>query len=87
MVSKSWKIPEEIEILHNIYGKMLLYKINTYPFLGGGGEGGGYQELIFLQRCKVLAGSKVGDKYLTFLLQNTKYWKKVTFELRKVNVW
>ena len=31
---KSIEDTEEIEILHNIFGKILLYKINT-PFLEG----------------------------------------------------
>ena len=34
LVSKSWKISQEIEILHNILGKMLLYHRKT-PFQGG----------------------------------------------------
>ena len=57
---------------------------------GVGGRGGPWcqdLELLFLQRCKALSGSKVGDKYLTFLMQNTKYCKVVTFECRKVSVW
>ena len=74
---------------------MLFYNINTIFFIfffcfvgggGGGGGGGGYVELLFFQRCKVLAESKVADKYLTLLMQNTKYCKEVTFESKKVNV-
>ena len=69
---------------------MLFYNINTifffFFFLGGGWGGGGYVELLLFQRCKVLVESKVADKYLTFLMQNTKYCKEVTFELKKVNV-
>ena len=66
---------------------MLFYNINTiffiYFFFFGWG---GYVELLFFQRCKVLAESKVADKYLTLLMQNTKYCKEVTFESKKVNV-
>ena len=61
---------------------MLLNNINA-PFF----KAEGYLQILFLQRCKVLEESKVGDKYQTFLMQNTKYWKEVTFEWRKVNVW
>ena len=45
-----------------------------------------YYDYLVLPSCKVLAGSKGGDKYLTCLMQNTKYCKEVTFEWRKVNV-
>ena len=66
---------------------MLFYNINTiffiYLFFFWVG---GYVGLLFFQRCKVLAESKVADKYLTLLMQNTKYCKEVTFESKKVNV-
>ena len=39
-----------------------------------------------LQTRNVLAGTKVGDKYLTCLMQNKKYCQEVTFAWRKVNV-
>ena len=62
---------------------MLLDNINT-PFF----KGEGYLQILFLQRCYVLVESKVGDdKSRTFLIQNTRYCKEVTFEWRKVNVW
>ena len=45
-----------------------------------------YYGYLGLPSCKVLGGSKGGDKYLTCLMQNRKYSKEVTFEQRKVNV-
>ena len=45
-----------------------------------------YYWCLVLPSCKVLAGSKGGDKYLVCLIQHTKYCKEVTFEWRKVNV-
>ena len=61
---------------------MLLNDINT-PFF----KGEGYLQILFLQSGNVVGESKVGDKYQTFLMQNTKYCKEVTFEWRKVNLW
>ena len=40
------------------------------------GKIGGYPQLLFLQRCKALAGSKVGDKYLTFLSKTQSIVRK-----------
>ena len=76
--------------MHNIFKKMLLYNITTPSFFGRGerGRGGGeYLELLFFQRFKAILGSKVGNTYLTFLMQNRKYYKEVTFEWRKGNRW
>ena len=76
--------------MHNIFGKMLLYNINAPSFFGRGGWGRGWGEylgLLFFQKLKAIAGSKVGNTYLTFLMQKRKYCKEITLEWRKVNRW
>ena len=60
------KSAKKWDFAQNIWKNLVIQ--SKHNFFGESGKGGEDLELLFLQRCNVLAGSKVGDKYLTCLM-------------------